>query len=137
MKRRLSRGYALQLLFQYDFTHRDPSEIISEFWEDKKADKAVSDFANDIFKGTVKNLKKIDNIIKETAEHWVLERMAIVDRNIMRLASYEIMFRDDIPPIVSIDEAIEIAKKYSSSESSSFINGILDKISKKHQRVQN
>jgi N utilization substance protein B len=55
----------------------------------------------------------------------------------MRLASYEIMFRDDIPPIVSIDEAIEIAKKYSSSESSSFINGILDKISKKHQRVQN
>ncbi|MEE9524190.1 MAG: transcription antitermination factor NusB, partial [Thermodesulfovibrionales bacterium] len=131
MKRRLSRGYALQLLFQYDFTHRDPSEIITEFWEDKKADKAVSNFADDIFRGTVKNLKQIDNIIKETAEHWVLERMAIVDRNIMRLASYEIMFRDDIPPIVSIDEAIEIAKKYSSSESSSFINGILDKISKK------
>ncbi len=136
MKRRLSRGYALQLLFQYDFTHRDPSEIITEFWEDKKADKAVSNFADDIFRGTVKNLKQIDNIIKETAEHWVLERMAIVDRNIMRLASYEIIFRDDIPPIVSIDEAIEIAKKYSSSESSSFINGILDKISKKHHSVQ-
>jgi N utilization substance protein B len=131
MKRRLSRGYALQLLFQYDFTHRDPSEIITEFWEDKKVNKAVVDFANDIFRGTVMNLKQIDNIIKETAEHWVLERMAIVDRNIIRLASYEIMFRDDIPPIVSIDEAIEIAKKYSSSESSSFINGILDKISKK------
>ncbi len=137
MKRRLSRGYALQLLFQYDFTHRDPSEIISEFWQDKKVDKAVSDFANNIFRGTVKNLKQIDNVIKETAEHWVLERMAIVDRNIIRLASYEILFRDDIPPIVSIDEAIEIAKKYSSSESSSFINGILDKISKNHHRVQN
>jgi transcription antitermination factor NusB len=137
MKRRLSRGYALQLLFQYDFTHRDPSEIISGFWTDKKAEKDVIDFANAIFRGTVKNLKQIDNFIKETAEHWVLERMAIVDRNIIRLASYEILFRNDIPPIVSIDEAIEIAKKYSSSESSSFINGILDKITKKYHRVQN
>ncbi len=137
MKRRLARGYALQLLFQYDFTHKDPSEIIEEFWKEKKADKSVITFANEVFKGTVANIQRIDETIKETAEHWVLERMAIVDRNILRLASYEILFREDIPPIVSIDEAIEIAKKYSSLESSSFINGILDKISKNFYRAGN
>lgn len=135
MKRRLARGYALQMLFQFDFTHSGISELIDEFWQDKKVDKAVIRFANDIFKGTVENLKHIDKEIKDTAEHWVLERMAIVDRNILRLACYELLFREDIPPLVTIDEAIEIAKKYSSSESSAFINGILDKISKKHQRV--
>ncbi|UCG77958.1 MAG: transcription antitermination factor NusB [Nitrospirota bacterium] len=137
MKRRLARGYVLQLLFQYDFTHRDPDALISEFWEGKKADNNIIEFTNGIFKGTVENIKAIDNIIKGTAEHWVLERMAIVDRNILRLAAYEIIYRDDIPPAVSMDEAIEIAKKYSSMESSSFINGILDKISRKHQRAAN
>ena len=70
MKRRLSRGYALQLLFQYDFTHQDTSELIEEFWKDKKADKAVFDFANEIFRGTVDNIKQIDKTIKDTAEHW-------------------------------------------------------------------
>jgi len=137
MKRRQARCYALQLMFQYDFTHQDPSEIMSEFWKGKNVDPEIREFANAIFTGTVDSLARIDAIIKETAEHWVLERMATVDRNIIRLASYEILYRDDIPPLVSIDEAIEVAKKYSSSESSSFINGILDRIARKHQRIRN
>ena len=111
--------------------------MLDEFWKERKADKSVKEFANEIFTGTVNNIGHIDDTIKKTAEHWVLGRMAIVDRNILRLASYEILFRDDIPAVVSIDEAIEIAKKYSSTESSSFINGILDKISKNHQKVGN
>ncbi|GBD98900.1 hypothetical protein BMS3Abin07_00929 [bacterium BMS3Abin07] len=137
MKRRLARSFALQLLFQYDFTHINTAELLDEFWKERKADKSVKEFANEIFTGTVNNIGHIDDTIKKTAEHWVLGRMAIVDRNILRLASYEILFRDDIPAVVSIDEAIEIAKKYSSTESSSFINGILDKISKNHQKVGN
>ena len=125
------------MLFQFDFTHSDTPQLIDEFWKGMKADKSVITFSNEIVKGTIENLRNIDKEIKDAAEHWVLERMAIVDRNILRLACYEILYRDDIPPLVSIDEAIEISKKYSSSESSAFINGILDKISKKHRRVLN
>jgi len=125
------------MLFQFDFTHSDIPELIDEFWKDMKADKSIIIFSNEIFKGTIENLRHIDREIKNAAEHWVLERMAIVDRNILRLACYEILYRDDIPPLVSIDEAIEISKKYSSSESPAFINGILDKICKKHRRVLN
>ena len=137
MKRRLAREYVLQMLFQYDFTPRDVSQMIGEFWKDKDVEEPVKGFADLIFNGTIEHLVEIDNTIKETTEHWVMDRMAKVDRNILRFACYEILFRNDIPPIVSINEAIEIAKKYSSSESSSFINGILDKIAKKHPKVPN
>ncbi|MGE5893771.1 MAG: transcription antitermination factor NusB [bacterium] len=135
MKRRQAREFALQLLFQYDFTQSDTEDLIREFWKDKKAANAVQEFANDLLRGTVHHLGDIDACIKETAEHWVLGRMPIVDRNILRFACYELLYRSDIPPIVTINEAIEIAKKYSSSESSSFINGVLDKIAKKHGKV--
>jgi N utilization substance protein B len=135
MKRRIAREFALQLLFQYEFTHRTSSDLIEQFWEDNKAENSVKEFANDLFTGTIHNLETIDRVIKETTEHWVLERMAVVDRNILRFACYEILFREDIPPIVSVNEAIEIAKKFSCAESSSFINGILDKVVKKYSKV--
>lgn len=137
MKRRSAREYTLQMLFQYDFTHRKAHEIIDDFWKDKNVDDAVRQFANDIFKGAIENLKQIDGIIIETTEHWVIERMAIVDRNILRFACFELLHRNDIPPLVSINEAIEIAKKYSSQEASSFINGILDKVARNHLKVHN
>ncbi|MGW8272197.1 MAG: transcription antitermination factor NusB [Thermodesulfovibrionales bacterium] len=130
MKRRQAREFALQMLFQYDFTHGDISRLIEEFWGDKKVDPAVREFAGELFRGTLGNLQAIDNAIRETTEHWVLERMAVVDKNILRSACYELIFREDIPPIVTINEAIEIAKKYSSAESASFINGILDRIAR-------
>lgn len=135
MKRRNAREFSLQLLFQYDFTRKSADDLLGEFWSDKNVEKEVRDFADDLFRGTVKNMESIDTVLKETAEHWVLQRMAAVDRNILRAACYEIIYRKDIPPIVTINESLEIAKKYSSAEASSFINGLLDKIAKKYAKV--
>ncbi len=130
MKRRRAREYALQMLFQSEFGGEefDPAG----FWKDKDEDRAVMEYASSIAKGTLENIERIDDEIRRAAEHWAIERMAAVDRNILRAAAYELLFREDIPPAVAINEALEIAKKYSSSESVSFINGILDRISRSH-----
>ena len=88
----------------------------------------VKNFASEIVKGITDNLEAIDTKIAQYATNWQLKRMAVVDRNILRMSCYELMFRDDIPPKVSINEAIELAKKYSSPEAKKFVNGILDKI---------
>jgi N utilization substance protein B len=94
----------------------------------------VRGYAEAIVRGTEEHREAVDAEIRRTAEHWVMERMAAVDRNILRLAAYELLFRDDIPPAVAINEALEVAKKYSSSESVSFINGVLDKIARSLNR---
>ncbi len=132
MKRRTARECALQLLFQYDFTRRIPDRRdLEEFWcIRREEDESVRSFTEEIFSGTINHLTEIDKIIANFTEHWSLERMAAVDRNILRLATYELLYRPDIPVKVTINEAIEIAKKYSSGESPSFINGILDRIAK-------
>lgn len=126
MKRRKAREYALQILFQHEFAGGNAD--IASFWSDKHEKPEVVEFANAIARGTIENLGEIDAAIARAAEHWVLERIAAVDRNILRAAAYELLFRKDIPPAVAINEALEIAKKYSSAESASFINGILDRI---------
>lgn len=139
MKRRRGREYVLQFLFQFDFTGKRPNEEdFNAFWTDKDEDDEVKGFVRDIFYGTVDNLGQIDEVIKAAAEHWAIDRMAAVDRNILRAATYELLFRKDIPSAVTINEAIEIAKKYSTSESAPFINGILDRIAKglKDKRVR-
>ncbi len=137
MKRRRAREYALQFLFQSDFI--DKKQIknnLKQFWADKEKDPEIKKFANDIIEGTLSMLDEIDPLIKKAAENWVLDRMAAVDRNILRCAVYELIQRKDIPPAVTINEALEIAKKYSTLESASFINGILDKIAKKAKPKQ-
>ncbi len=119
----------LQLLFQYDFTGEEPDfESHEEFRNDNKEGTNIKKFVEDLVKGTIDNLEEIDRVIQEVAEHWKMERMAAVDRNILRFAVYEILYREDIPPAVTINEALEIAKKYSTLESAPFINGLLDKI---------
>jgi N utilization substance protein B len=129
MNRRKAREYALQLLFQIDFTgKKNEFEIAENFRDNKKEDVSLKKFAEELVSGTISNLVKIDKIIQESAEHWKVDRMAAVDRNILRFAVYEILYRNDIPPAVTINEALEIAKKYSSSDSAPFINGLLDKI---------
>jgi N utilization substance protein B len=128
MKRRRAREYALQLLYEHEFADGEPD--IQAFFAELNEDKAVIDFASRIVRGTLKNLPEIDAAIKEAAEHWVLERMAAVDRNVLRAATFEILYAPDVPSAVVIDEALEIAKKFSSTESASFINGILDRIAK-------
>lgn len=137
MKRRRAREYALQFLFQSDFgdgKHRKNN--LKQFLSEKENDPEVKNFASEIINGTISALDEIDSVIKKTAEHWVLERMAAVDRNILRFAVYELLYCNDIPSAVTINEAIEIAKKYSTSESAAFINGILDKIAKKTKTKQ-
>jgi len=129
MKRRRAREYALQLLFQIDITgDRLSDELLDDFWEGNKEDNDVREFADSIVRGTIEHLDTIDPLIRDATEHWQLERMAVIDRNILRSATYELLYRPDIPPSVAINEAIELAKKYSTEDSSRFINGILDRI---------
>jgi len=131
MKRRKGREYAFQFLFQCDFTGKKPDKKdFAEFWTDRDGDTEGREFTEDIVYGTIHHLSEIDMAIQKAAEHWVLQRMAAVDRNILRLATYELLYRRDIPSAVTINEAIEIAKRYSSIESAAFINGILDTIAK-------
>lgn len=131
MKRRKAREYALQMLFQIDFRggHIDDKDL-ETFWSDKEENKEVRKFASELVNGTVNKLKEVDSIIGKAAENWALHRMSAVDRNILRFAAYEILYRKDIPSAVTINEAIEIAKKFSSAESASFINGVLDRLAK-------
>ncbi len=90
----------------------------------------MRDFANDLLRGTLEKKAEIDAKIASLADNWDFERLAVVDRNILRLALYEMLFRTEIPPVVSINEAIEIAKKFSTAESGKFVNGLLDRVKK-------
>jgi len=131
MQRRKAREYALQILFRLDFTEKViDSKDLEEFWSDKKAPDDVKKFAEELVRGTLNKLYDIDTMIEKVTENWILQRMAAVDRNILRFAAYELFYRKDIPTAVTINEAIEIAKKFSSIESAPFINGVLDKLSK-------
>lgn len=131
MKRRKAREYALQILFQADFTKKEIGyRDLEEFWADKKEDEDVKEFTEDLVKGTLKRLDEIDGMLQRLTDNWVIERMAAVDRNILRFAAYEILYRQDIPSAVTINEAIEIAKKFSTTEAAPFLNGVLDRLAK-------
>ena len=130
-KRSRSREFALQVLYQIDITHDEPLVCLDNFWQsdfELKIEAEIKNFTDELVKGVIENLNTIDAKISQYAANWRLERMAVVERNILRLASYELLFRDDIPPKVAINEAVELAKKYSSLEAAKFVNGILDKI---------
>lgn len=128
--RRKAREYALQMLFQWDITHDSIDQIVSNFFEQQEETQAVGDFARQLVIRTVEHIEKIDALIQRHAEHWRLDRMAIVDRNLLRLATQEFLFDKETPKAVVINEAIEIAQRFSSKESPQFINGILDSIKK-------
>lgn len=128
--RRKAREYALQLLFQWEGGRPDPESLLPGFWRGLKVDKETLRFAEDLFLGTVRSLPQIDPLIRAHAEHWKLGRMAAVDRNLLRLAVHEMQAHPETPLVVVIDEALEIARRFSSEESVEFINGILDAIRK-------
>ncbi len=131
MKRRKAREYALQILFQLDVRKDKPSvTLFKNFWSEYAPDDEVREFAEEIVKGTYKHLKKINEQIGSCAKNWSLDRMAAVDRNVLRMAVYELLYRMDIPASVTINEAIEIAKKFGTEESGSFVNGILDSVAR-------
>ena len=138
MSRRHARECALQLLYQIDLTDAEFDQRLKDtFWAGSKEDNNVKEFAESIVRGTSENIAWLDKVIRKAAEHWQLERMAVIDKTILRIAAYELIFRPEIPPSVTINEAIEIAKKYSTEESASFINGILDRISKMPGKEKN
>ena len=129
--RRKAREYALQMLFQWDITHDTIDQIATIFFQNQEEEaSAVVDFARQLVTGTVEHVEQIDVIIKRHAEHWRLDRMATVDRNLLRLATQEFLYDKETPKTVVINEAIEIARRFSSQESPQFINGILDSIKK-------
>jgi len=152
-KRREGRERAVQFLFQHDLNPPENLDgALNEFWDTQRAAAIAGEkgpatwgqpvelppptadevemrrFADPLIRGALEHRDAIDEHIKKHAKNWDFHRIAAVDRNIMRLAIYEMLFREDIPPIVSINEAVDIAKKFSTQDSGKFVNGILDKI---------
>jgi len=126
--RRRARELAIQVLFSLDFEAHTPEQAFELICKNLPIDKKAKDFSKELVLGVWKSRERIDNVINSVSKNWRIERMSRVDKSILRLATYELLFRDDIPPKVSINEAIELAKKYGNDNSYSFINGILDSI---------
>ena len=152
-KRREARERAVQFLFQHDLNPPENLELeLSQFWNSQRA-AAIEDekgaakwnevtelppptveeaetrlFAEPLIRGVIDHRDAIDEHIKKHTKNWDVHRIAAVDRNVMRLAIFEMLYRDDIPPVVSINEAVDIAKKFSTQDSGKFVNGILDKV---------
>ena len=124
--RRRARELALQLLYQFELTDASPEDMQAGFDEWRNASDSVREFADNLLRGTLDRLAEIDEELGNQTTHWRLERLAAVDRNILRLAIFELIFETDTPHAVVIDEAIEIAKKFGSKDSGRFVNGVLD-----------
>ena len=127
-KRTKARESVLQVLYQADITGDPVDAILNQYWHDRKRNPEVIEFASEIVRGTSEHLSEIDAIISKHSENWEISKMPIVDRNILRFAIYELLYMDDIPPKVTIDEAVELASRFSTPNSGKFINGVLDKI---------
>lgn len=127
--RRKARECALQMLFQYDMARPSVEEMVQTYWgEMAEAADDVREFATALAVGTIANLNEIDERIRQRTEHWRISRMAVVDRNLLRLAVYEFLYQSQTPRTVAINEALEIARRFSTHEATQFINGILDAI---------
>ena len=127
--RRESREWVVQILFQLDVNPSDDLvPVFDSFWSDRKPGSKSKRFTEELVRGVRENMEQIDTSIRDLAMHWDIERMGVLDRNVLRLAIYEMLFRDDIPPVVSINEAVDIAKYFSNRESGKFVNGILDHV---------
>jgi len=130
LSRRLARETALQVLFERDLTKEamNTTEIVERWATEFVVPEASKLFAQELVDGTIAHQVDIDQTIASIAQDWTLSRMANVDRNVMRLATYEILFCPDIPGRVSLNEAIELAKRFGGEESAKFVNGILDRV---------
>jgi N utilization substance protein B len=127
-RRRKARELALLILYELEFRPGEAKAIVENFWQDHPVPEDVRTFTESLVRGTVESGPELDRQIAANAAHWSLARIALVERNILRLAAYELLYRDDIPERVAINEAIELAKLYGSQESGAFVNGILDQI---------
>lgn len=134
--RRISREMALKVLFQIDLVSTNIEEVLKYTFEDGKLSDEVKEFTLILVKGVMSNLSEIDKVINNYTNNWSLERITNIDRNILRMAIYEILYLKNIPKSVSINEAIELAKKYGTKNSFSFVNGVLGKIDKNDKIVK-
>jgi N utilization substance protein B len=128
--RRKSREYAMQMLYQWELGGNTPEQVRASFLAEKKLEPDVESFACELFNGAVQEIDRLDALVREHAENWRLERMAAVDRNILRVALYELLYHPETPPPAIINEALEIARRFSGADSVEFVNGVLDGIRK-------
>jgi N utilization substance protein B len=127
--RRRARECALQMLFSYDLARPTVEDLIESYWgELAEAADEVRTFANELVEGTILHLATIDDRIRVRTEHWRIPRMAVVDRNLLRMAVFEFLYHPSTPRTVAINEALEIARRFSTAEATQFVNGILDAI---------
>jgi N utilization substance protein B len=127
-KRRDGREAAVQYLFQRDLNTPDEKTSLDDFWQLRPATKSTRTFGDELIQGVLANQTAIDERIQKCVANYELHRIAAVDRNVLRVAIYEMLFTKDVPPVVSINEAIEIAKRFGSDESGRFVNGVLDRV---------
>ena len=127
-KRTRSRELALQFLYMLDLRGPDFLHEAESYLRGEESEKATREFALHLVRGTAEHLDEINDMIRQVAQNWDIERMAVIDRNVLRMATYELLHCPDIPPKVSLNEAIELGKRYSTQNSGGFINGVLDKI---------
>lgn len=126
--RRQARELAVQFLYGYELNRQEREEALSRFGEKIRLPAAARNFTEDLIRGVLDHLEEIDRSIDGRARNWDLDRLALVDKQVLRLALYELQYRDDIPAAVTINEAVEIAKKFSTPQSGRFVNGILDRV---------
>jgi len=132
--RRQTREWIIQFLFQLDFNATPIDVALKDFWEEKEPSEREKTYAEEIIKGVVQHKDELDDRLSQYAKRWDSERMGAVDRTVMRVALFEMLYRDDVPPVVSINEAVHFAKDFSSFQSGRFVNGVLDRIRKELDR---
>jgi len=129
-RRRKAREETLRILFRLEFENKQIEKTLDQYWESKKTSEEIKEYSTWLVNGIISDQAKIDNIIQKVSEHWRISRMALVDRNILRMGVFELLYEENIAPAIIINEAIEIAKKYSGDVAATFVNGILDSIRK-------
>ena len=133
--RSLGRESALQMLFAMEAGGGSPQRVIAAYWRETPGDPEGREFADTAVRGVSDDLDKIDEIIRKASTNWRLERMARVDRNVLRLGTFELLHQRDVPRAVILDEAVELAKKFGSEDSGAFVNGVLDRVATDVGRV--
>jgi transcription antitermination protein NusB len=130
--RRLAREWVVQFLFQTEFNPEDLEQALADFWNDEEKTPVERDrtYVDEVVRGSIEKRREIDRTISKYTDNWDVDRLGVLDRTVLRVAVYEMFFRNDIPPVVSINEAVEIAKAYSGRKSGRFVNGVLDRIQK-------
>jgi len=128
--RRKAREFALMLLYQQEISGEDPEEVLKSFWEERKSQEEVKEYTEKLFRGVLEKKDEIDELLRRHAKKINFDRLYPVDRNILRIATFEIFYVEDVTPAIAIDEAIEISKIYSEENSYVYINAILDSLVK-------